>query len=137
MDLLQQPEKAEEFSNRVVELVANKMGTTWGTSDLTKCVAELDFTCHVDLNDILVEAVHTSACEQLPVVPKKACKPWLSKQAYDLIGRRVCASSNQDYSGVAELTHQLKRQVKLDKTLWLNKLASTGTWEHGTTCGNC
>ena len=80
-------------------------------------------------NDVLVEAIHQTSVEQLPPVPTKVSKPWMSGQSYTIIANTLRASQDQNYDEVKMLTKDLKRQVKVDKTVWLKELASSGTWE--------
>ena len=73
--------------------------------------------------------MHTVSSEQLPPVPKRSLKPWLTTEAFALIDQRVFARQCEDYEEEKLLTRLLKRQIKADKTVWLKSLAATGSWE--------
>lgn len=81
------------------------------------------------VNDVFVEVVQKVSVEQLPPVPKRSAKPWLTVEAFALIDQRVHARQNKDYDEEKVLNGLLKRQIKKDKTVWLESLAAASSWE--------
>ena len=79
---------------------------------------------------ILKEAF-TNASADLPEHKPSPHKPWISQTTLDLLDRRLTIryGHDYDYNNEAVLTKQIKASVKKDKTQWLEKLASTGSWD--------
>ena len=85
--------------------------------------------CPTYFNDVFLKAVHTTTAEQIPTVPKRSGKPWLTSEAFTIIQQRVQARKRREYEEETRLTGVLKRQIKIDKTAWLTKLAGSGSWD--------
>ena len=83
VDLLKNPDQAEMFSNEVVELVSKQLKIEEQNNDI--------LTSPSYLNNIFVEAVQNKSTKQLPLVPKKQVKPWITVEAFALIDQRVLA----------------------------------------------
>ena len=109
MALLRNPEKAEVFANRVADLMTKQIGSEEQNVDM--------MTSPTYVNDVFVEVVQKVSLEQLPPVPKRSVKPWLTFQAFALIDQRVYARQQRDYDEEKVLTGLLKRQIKEDKTV--------------------
>ena len=74
--LLRNPEKAEVFANRVADLMTKQIGSEEQNVDM--------MTSPTYVNDVFVEVVQKVSLEQLPPVPKRSVKSWLTFQAFAL-----------------------------------------------------
>ena len=109
---LQQPEFAKLFR----ETFEQHCGAIVETTDISQ------------ISDIVTKAFKVAE-RQLPKMPLRRRKPWMSQRTLDIINQRHEARRAGNRAEELRLHLEVKKGAKIDKRRWLLGLAGSGEWQ--------
>ena len=103
-----------KFAQRSHELVQESLNDSSGAEQVVS---------------VFCEALHSAAAEMLPVSAAQAKKPWIQAGTLDLITSRNDARKDGDRTRELFLNKRIRKSAVCDRTLWLQNMITTGSWE--------
>ena len=74
------------------------------------------------------DAIHYAIEETIPSKERIKRRPWISDATLQMIEQRLQFRIKLDYIKEQEMNKAIKRQVKIDGQIWLDKLLEDGNW---------
>ena len=79
----------------------------------------------LQMNDAIRQSMRLHLPEQTPTKRR----PWISSTTLNLIEKRCQYRQQNNAEKEKEITKAIKKQIKLDKEMWLNECLENGNWQ--------